>query len=78
MASLNDIPNQLRNEPDKFSFVKWLSTLPLDFTTKRALASLWARESKIALVKSDWQILQVSSLINPKQNAPTLSPPTTT
>lgn len=78
MPSLTDIPEQLRNEPNKLSFIKWLSALPLDYNHKRALASLWARESKIRITKTDWTILQVSSLVNPKQNAPTLSPPTTT
>ena len=76
MTSLTDIPEQLRNEPDKLSFIKWLSGLPLDYNHKRSLASLWASDTKMQLTKTDWTVLQVSSLINPKQNAATLSPPT--
>lgn len=77
MPSLNDIPLQLRNEPDKLTFIRWLSKIPLDYNHKRSLASLWSRDTKIHLTKTDWQLLQTSSLMNPKQNAPTLSTPTT-
>ena len=76
MTSLTDIPQQLRNEPDHHSFIKWLSALPLDYNHKRSLASLWAKETKIQISKTDWTILKVSSLYNKKQNAPTLPTPT--
>lgn len=76
MPSLNDIPETLRNEPDKLAFIRWLSKLPLDYNHKRSLAYLWSKETKMQLTKTDWQILQVSSLTNPKPNATPLSTPT--
>lgn len=77
MASLNDIPLQLRNEPDKLAFIRWLSQIPLTYNNKRSLASLWSKDTNIRLTKTDWQLLQTSSLMNPNQNAKTFPPPTT-
>lgn len=76
MPSLSDIPLQLINQPDKLAFLRWLSPIPVDFNHKRTLANLWKAATRITLTKTDWQIIQISSLTAKVPNGQTI--PTST
>lgn len=76
MTSLTDIPLELRDQPDKLTFIRWLAKIPLTYDHKRTLASLWAKDTAIKLTKTDWTLLQTSSLFNPNQSGTKISPST--
>jgi len=58
MPSLTDIPADLVNNPDKSRFISWLTSKPIDFNHRRALAQLWQSDTGIKFNFGDWELLR--------------------
>lgn len=54
MASLSDIPEELRASDKKPAFVEWVLELAIDFHTARALVHLWSRLTRTQLTHDEW------------------------
>jgi len=58
MASLSDIPEELRASDKKPAFVEWVLELAIDIHTAKSLVHLWSRLTRTQLTHAEWSDIE--------------------
>lgn len=60
MASILDIPLELRNPDQAPNMIQWLATIPLPRETRIALARIWERHTQARFNPEQWAIVSAT------------------